>query len=581
MLDLVVKGGTVVDGSGAPRYRADIGVTDGCVVEIGSITERSLRTIDADGAVVAPGFVDIHTHYDAQVFWDPTLSPSSLHGVTTVLGGNCGFSIQPLMRESADYMCQMLARVEGMSLDALRTGLPWDWSSTAEYLDRLEGHLSVNAGFMVGHSAIRRFVMGEHANERTATTDEIRAMASLLRGGLAAGGMGFSSSYARSHNDATGLPVPSRFADGAELVALAGVCREYAGTSLEFLPEVTDPQEPLSSEAVRLMVSMSTAAQRPLNWNVVRPTRTNLAASKEKLRAGTVAAEHGGRVVALMMPPPSSIHLNFLTGFVLDALPGWEAPMALPPAEKLSLLLASQHRRRLEELAGAPNPVRRFADWPRHVITQTFGDATKRYEGRMVGEIAGEEGKRPFDALLDIVCLDELRTRFSVVSPPHTDDDWSAGVSMWRDGRAVIGGSDAGAHLDMIAGFSYPTEILRAARTTGLATIEEVVQVLTDIPARLYGLRGRGRICPGSAADLVVMDEHRVAPAPVESRFDLPGGAGRLFASSEGIDHVVVNGTEICSGGRFTGETPGKVLRSRRDSYTPSLSPGAPLMPAR
>jgi N-acyl-D-aspartate/D-glutamate deacylase len=576
VLDLVVKGGTVVDGSGAPKYQADIGVTDGCVVEIGSITERSVRSIDADGAVVAPGFVDVHTHYDAQVFWDPTLSPSPLHGITSVIGGNCGFSIQPINRESADYMCRMLARVEGMSLDALRSGPPWDWTSTSEYLDRLEGRPSVNAGFMVGHSAIRRIVMGEHANERTATTDEIEAMASLLRQGLAAGGMGFSSSYARSHNDASGLPVPSRFADTAELIGLAGVCREYAGTSLEFLPEVTDPQEPLSSEAIRLMVAMSAAAQRPLNWNVVRPTRANLAASKEKLRAGTVAAEHGGRVVALIMPPPSSMHLNFLTGFVLDILPGWDAPMALPPAEKLSLLQGSLHRRRLEELADAPNPARRFADWPRHVIRKTFCEATKRYEGRVVGDIAREEGKRPFDALLDIVCLDDLRTSFSVVAPPHTDDDWSAGIAMWRDGRAVIGGSDAGAHLDMVTGFSYPTEVLRAARTTGLATIEEVVQVLADIPARLYGLKGRGRISPGSVADLVVMDEHRVAPGPVETRFDLPGGAGRLFASSAGIEHVVVNGVDICSGGQFTSERPGKVLRSGRDSYTPSLTPCAP-----
>ena len=213
------------------------------------------------------------------------------------------------------------------------------------------------------------------------------------------------------------------------------------------------------------------------------------------------------------------------------------------------------------------------------VITKTFSEATKPYEGRVVGDIAREEGKRPFDALLDIVCLDDLRTRFSVVAPPHTDDDWSAGIAMWRDGRAVIGGSDAGAHLDMVTGFSYPTEVLRAARTTGLATIEEVVQVLADIPARLYGLKDRGRICPGSVADLVVMDEHRVAPGPVETRFDLPGGAGRLFASSEGIEHVVVNGVDICSGGQFTGERPGKVLRSGRDSYTPSLTPCAPARP--
>jgi N-acyl-D-aspartate/D-glutamate deacylase len=579
MLDLALKGARVVDGTGAPRFQADIGIRDGRIVEIGTLTEQAARTIDGDGAIAAPGFVDVHTHYDAQAFWDGTLSPSPLHGVTTVIGGNCGFSIQPLRRDSADYVCRMLARVEGMPLEALRSGLPWDWSSTSEYLGRLEGRLSVNAGFMVGHSAIRRIVLGEHANQRAATKAEIDAMCCLLREGLRAGGMGFSSSHARSHNDATGNPVPSRCADDGELVALAGVCREYDGTSLEFLPSVTAPDEPLSAEAVDLMVRMSVSANRPLNWNVVRPTRSNLAASKEKLLAGSVAAEHGGRVVALMMPQPSSMTLNFLTGFVLDILPGWEKPMALASAEKMALLRSPEQRRRLEVLADSPNPVRRFADWGKHVIVETFTEATKRYEGRLVGDIAAEEGKRPFDALVDIVCRDELRTRFAFTTPPHTEHDWAAGIDMWRDGRVVIGGSDAGAHIDMIAGFVYPTAILEAMWRTGLASLEEAVQVLADVPARLYGLKDRGRIRVGAAADLVVIDEERVAPATLQSRFDLPGGAGRIFAGSIGIEHVVVNGVEICSRGEFTDERPGRILRSGRDTYSPSMSMSSPVRP--
>src|SRR6185312_2824182 len=241
MLDLLLTGGTVVDGTGSPRRRADVGVKDGRIVAIGTITDEAAQTVDATGKVITPGFIDVHTHFDAQVFWDSALTPSPLHGVTTVIGGNCGFTIAPLSADPSDgeYLMRMLARVEGMPLESLRDGVPWSWTSTGEYLDAVEkSSLGVNAGFMVGHSAIRRVVMGIESTERESTPDELAAMRRLLHEGLDAGGFGFSSSWARTHNDADRRMVPSRYASRDEILALCAVTGEHEGTQLEFIPMV-------------------------------------------------------------------------------------------------------------------------------------------------------------------------------------------------------------------------------------------------------------------------------------------------------------------------------------------------------
>src|SRR5436190_15308414 len=265
MLDLIIRNGTVVDGTGAPGRLADVGIKDGRIASIGEVDDKATRTIDAEGKVVAPGFVDIHTHYDAQVFWDTTLSPSPLHGVTTVMGGNCGFTIAPLGPEHGDYLMRMLARVEGMPLAALAEGVPWNWCTFGEYLDRIDGTLSPNAGFLVGHSTIRRVVMGDRATEGEATADELAEMCALLDASLTAGGMGFSSSWARTHNDAAGDMVPSRYASEDEILALCSVVREHPGTTLEFIPCVGLFED----FAPDLLTRMSLAANRPINWNVL------------------------------------------------------------------------------------------------------------------------------------------------------------------------------------------------------------------------------------------------------------------------------------------------------------------------
>jgi N-acyl-D-aspartate/D-glutamate deacylase len=570
--DVVIEGGTVIDGSGGPRRSGDIAIKDGRIVQIaepGTLTGDAARRIDATNRVVCPGFVDVHTHYDAQVFWDSTLGPSPLHGVTTAIGGNCGFTIAPLSGrpEDADYLMRMLARVEGMPLASLRDGVPWNWNSFAEYLDSIEGRLSINAGFKVGHSAIRRTVMGEEATRREATSEELAQQMDLLRTSLEAGGIGFSSSWARTHNDAAGDMVPSRYANRDELVAMAGVCSEFPGTSLEFIPCIGEFED----WAIDLMADMSAAAQRQLNWNVMITNAKNIDGCYAKLRAGDVASERGGKVVALTLPMNLGVRLSFEGGFVLDALPGWEEAMFAPHDEKLALLADPAARRQLDELAQQDGPLRNMANWKTKVIFDTVAPENAEFQGRVVADIAEEQDKDPFDALCDIVVADDLHTSFGNPAPIESAADWEARIGLWRDGRAVIGASDAGAHLDLLASFNYGTYVLGNAARGGYIGFEEAISLMTDVPARLYGLTERGRIEEGWHADLVVFDPDAIGSEDLQMRYDMAHGAGRLWADAIGIDNVICGGVSVVEHGSFTDERPGTVLRSGRDTSTPQI----------
>ncbi len=566
MLDLVIRGAEVIDGTGAPRRQADVGIRDGRIVLVGRASESAHRVLDAQGAVLAPGFVDIHTHYDAQVFFDPTLSPSPLHGVTTVVGGNCGFSVAPLTPEAAPYLARMLARVEGMPLESLEGGVPWDWGSFGEYLDRIEGTLAIHAGFLVGHSTLRRVAMGERAVGERAAPGDLEAMGRLLEASLRAGALGFSSSLAPTHNDAEGRPVPSRHAGREELLALASRVARHPGTTLEFIPTVG----PFRDEVVDLMTELSLAARRPLNWNVLGVS----AASdlwREQLRASDAAAERGARVVALTLPQAMTLRLNFRSGFVLDALPGWNEVLGLPVPERRAALADPTVRERL--LRGAHSEeagvFRALTAFEHMVIDEAFTEAGRAFEGRTVGELAAERGVAPFDALLDLALEEDLRTSFMPRIPGDDEASWKARAEAWLDPRTVIGGSDAGAHLDMIDTFAYSTSLLGpAVRDRGLISLEEAVHQLSDVPARLYGLSGRGRVAPGWHADLVLLDPARVGPRRVHTRHDLPGGAGRLYAEADGILRVLVAGVDVVVDGELTDQRPGTVLRSGRDTET-------------
>jgi N-acyl-D-aspartate/D-glutamate deacylase len=567
MLDCVIAGGTVIDGTGAERRDADVGIRDGRVVAIGAVDEPSRERIDARGRVVCPGFVDIHTHFDAQVFWDPALTPSCFHGVTTVAGGHCGFSIAPLTPDAADYLLHMLARVEGMPVAALQEGVPWDWTSFGSYLDRLEGRIGLNAGFLVGHSALRRVVMGESAVGSEATPEQLDAMAALLEESLEAGGLGFSSSNAPTHNDADGQPVPSRHASREEFVRLAAAVRDHPGTTLEFLPTVG----PFDESIHALVTDLSVAADRPLNWNVLVPSRFFPENHQSQLAAGDYAARRGGRVVALTLPQMMSLRINLVSGFIFDALPEWAPVIALPHEERKRALADPAVRKRLDEGAHseAAGALRAIAVWENMTVDETFAPGLEGLKGRKLGDIASERGVTPFDALCDLALEDDLRTSFMPFIPGDDDESWQLRAGVWDDPRAMIGASDAGAHLDMIDTFTLTTTLLgTAVRERKLLSLESAIRKITDDPARLYGFRERGRLAPGWHADIVVFDPDHVGAGPVHTREDLPGGAARLYADALGIDRVLVNGSEIVRDGELTGALPGHVLRSGRDTDT-------------
>ncbi|MCH1512134.1 MAG: amidohydrolase family protein [Acidimicrobiales bacterium] len=572
MFDLLIKGGDVIDGSGKKRFHGDVGIVGDRISAIGNLeTAEAAKVIDAAGKVVTPGFVDVHTHLDAQVFWDETLSPSPLHGVTTIIGGNCGFTIAPLGEDPSvgDYLMRMLSRVEGIPLECLQEGVPWNWKSSAEYFNAIDGNLSINAGFKIGHSALRRVVMGEASTERECTPEELTSMQALLRDGLSAGGIGFSSSWSRTHNDPFGNMVPSRYANRNEMISLCSVLSEFEGTSLEFIPAL-GPFEPW---AMDLMSDMSVAADSPLNWNVLNINARTLDQGKAKLVAGDVAAANGGKVIALTVPMTLALHLNFIGGFVLDALPEWENFILLSKEEKIRLLKDPSGRKALDDNAQKDSPLRNVAHWGAKTIFHTKAPENAEYVGKTIYEIAESTGKSPWDTLVDIALADDLETSFGNPVGEEPDADWEARVEVWRDHRAVIGASDAGAHLDLFLSSNYTTYMLgEAVRKRSLLPLEEAVHLLTEVPAKLYGLRDRGMLIEGSYADILILDEDLIGSNPITIQNDLPLDAQRLFADATGIDSVFCNGKEIVHQGSFTDERPGTFLRSGTHTESPIMA---------
>lgn len=582
MLDTKIVGGEIVDGTGRATFRGDVGIRDGRIVAVGQVDEPARQTIDAAGRVVAPGFIDAHTHYDAQAFWDPTLSPSCYHGVTTVVGGFCGFSIAPLTPDSAAYLKPMLARVEGMPLQTLEAAVPWNWSSFADFLARLEGRIGLNAGFFVGHSAIRRIVMGARAVGEKATPDDVARMRELLDTSLSEGALGFSTTVSPGHNDGDGNPVPSRWADHSEIIELAGVVRGHEGAGLELLPDLE-----FGPGMAELLTEASRAAERAVNWNVLAVTSRPDAASEaaRKLAVTDFARARDGEVIALTIPGAPGVYMNLFTGVGFDALPGiWRELFKLPVAERIRKFRDPQVRKTMaDDAARFPTtsvnaPVARFGEFR---VVSIQAEANKPCEGRLVGEIAQEQGREPLEVMLDIAVEDGLKTIFSPNYGGHDRASFELRGALWADDRTLIGGSDAGAHLDQIDTFAFSTELLQnGVRTHGVISLEQAVHAITQRPARYFGLVDRGVLAEGAHADVVVFDPATVGRGPTYMRYDLPGGRDfRLYAEALGIGHVLVNGVEIVRDGAHTGAMPGAVLRGGRDTRTPRLDalrhPGA------
>ncbi len=572
MLDVLIRNGSVVDGTGAPARGADIGIRDGRIASLERSTERARRTIDADGLTLVPGFVDLHAHYDAQVFWDQALSPSPLHGVTTVVGGNCGLTLAPVEPGDEDFLTRLLARVEAIPVEALTAGVTFRWNTFPEFLDVVESlSLGPNIGFMVGHSAIRRAVMGAAASSDAASDEQLGRMRELLSEAIAAGGLGFSTANVVTQVDGDGRPTPPNFATRDEFVGLSEVCGWHPGTSIEFIPDSF--LRGFSDEDIDLMADMSAAANRHLNWNTPLVNKTAPDLYQRQLMASDVAAARGGRVVPMFMPQNGPNQQDFLRGYVFRALPGWGWLFDLSVEDRIDALRQPEVRDRLRaaldaETAGLAVSIR--ASWGRYFVNEPADPALCHLQGRRVGDIARERGVSDFDAALDIAVEAELDVGF--VRYPYSDDDaWSsaARVDVLRDPRVVLGASDAGAHMDMMVGADFPTRCLgELVREKGVFSLEELVHQLTEVPARLYGLRDRGTLTEGAFADIVLLDPDTVAAGQLHTIRDLPSGAPRLVTESAGIHRVLVAGTEIAVDGEITDARPGRLIRSGRDTET-------------
>jgi N-acyl-D-aspartate/D-glutamate deacylase len=561
-----VRGALVIDGSGAPGRRADVVMAGGRFVHDGG--RPADVTIDADGLVAAPGFIDLHTHYDAQIFWDPGLSPSPQHGVTTVIMGNCGFSLAPMAPHHEDYVARMLARVEGMPYAAIANAVPWGWRSYGELLSVVEGRgAAVNVGVMAGHSTIRRLVMGDRAVGETATPVDLEAMAAVLDAALTDGALGFSTSQASTQPDADGQPVPSRWATGSELRALAARVKDHEGTMLQYAP----PGDRFNDETLDLMTTMSAVADRPLNWNLLIVGRYDAGYCEHQLSATRVALGAGAVVRGLVRPDPAIFRVTFRNCRTMTAFRDWEE-LDRPPEERRALLRDRHVRAGLRWRAEAAVRGRVSAElyvrWADYVVGETFSAENAGRRGRRVGDLAAEWRCEPFDALLDIALADDLRTGFYPRADDGGDVGWRERARLCSDPRMIVGGSDAGGHLDMMCGPVYTTTLLCEYPRRDLLKMEECVRLITTVPAQYAGLHNRGSIAPGFHADLVLFDPDAVSTGPFDFVSDLPGGGARVLAEGRGIERVFVNGEQIVVGGRPTAARPGTVLRSGRDTHT-------------
>ncbi|MGE0880306.1 MAG: amidohydrolase family protein [Acidimicrobiia bacterium] len=569
MLDVVIKGGTIVDGSGRAAFVGDLGVRAGRIVAMGApgtVDESAARIVDASGLVVTPGFVDPHTHYDAQLWWDPLATPSSWHGVTSIVGGNCGFALAPLHDVDADYTRKMMAKVEGMPLAALENGLPWSWETFEQYLNGLDGRVAVNAGFLVGHCALRRYVMGADSVGREATVDELTAMERELRRSIEAGGLGFSTTRSSTHSDGAGDPVPSRWASEDEVLRMCRVVGAYPGTTLEAMMEGCIGR--FTADEIELLATMSATARRPLNWNVLTVDAQDPTKVDHQLGAARRARELGGRVVALTMPIAVPMNMSFNSFCALWLLPGWGDVLNVDPAERMRRLSDPSIRAKmLSDAAGSK--FGRLSEMGNFVIGDTYAEVNQRFRGRRVDDIARELGVDDFAALASIVVDDELRTVLWPVPAEEDDAQRRTRAGVWVHDDIMLGGSDAGAHLDRMCGSPYPTKFLGdVLRGHQLLDLSTAVRLITSVPADLFGLRERGRLAPGCFADIVVFDPTTIDAGSATLVTDLPGDSSRLIAPAVGVRHVFVNGVETIVDGTPTGATPGTVLRSGRDTVT-------------
>jgi N-acyl-D-aspartate/D-glutamate deacylase len=543
-MSFVLRNGLLIDGTGGPGLAADVQVTGSRISAVDKPgTLSGDQVIDVDGLVVAPGFIDVHTHYDAQVFWDRDLSPSCWHGVTTVVMGNCGFGIAPTRPEHRETIARTLENVEGMSFEALTAGIPWTFESFPDYLLALKAEPTrLNVGAFIGHTPLRLYVMGDDV-ERPASAAEVAQMRAVVGEALEAGAMGFATSGSPSHQGAYGRPVPSRFADvREEIFALA----EVLGEKGRGVVQATTGPELFLEE----LAEISLKSGRPVTWTALLTGMTGRHSPFDLLDRGSGL---GGEVWPQIACRPIVMQLSLEDPFPFGVVPAGKEVLAVPRNERAALYANAEWRNR----ARAQLADTWAARWPRTTVQET--SVHTELVGRDVLDIATERGRDPFDTLVELSLAEDLKTRFRIVL--FNDDEETIG-RLLQDDRTLLALSDAGAHASQLCDACFSTDLLgHWVRELGVLDLEQAVWRLTGHPASVFRISDRGHIAPGYWADIVAFDLDKVGASQLERVWDLPGGSDRLIAQSTGIEHVWVNGQAIRTAGRdVDGARPGLVL---------------------
>jgi N-acyl-D-aspartate/D-glutamate deacylase len=555
-MDILIRNGTLVDGTGAKARQADVGIVNGKISEVGKPSGPAKRTIDASGLVVAPGFIDPHTHYDAQICWDGATTPSSWHGVTSVVMGNCGVGIAPCRPATREIAMRDLVNVEAIPFEVLNAGITWDWETFPEYMDAAARRKpSLNLAFMAPLTPFRHYVMGDASMQRAANADETAKIKALLGEAMDAGAFGFSSTLLNQHMGYEGKPLACRNASREEIKAYCNALKERGKGAIEYaMTRQIGVMEPPELDLLDFMLEES---GRPVTFIALFDRDDLPEAVRDTLKKARPMIAKGARPQT--SPLPLTREVNMRNPFAFAAFPAWKRVFEDKSKEAQARVYADPaFRNAFREDLKRPAS---FGNWARITLHEVKNPALKKLEGRTVAEIAKERGKDGVDTFLDLTLEDDLDNEYTMQTFNNRPERMA---EILNDRSMLLGLGDGGAHLDMLCDSGYPTFVLgHWVREAGVLTLEEAVRRMTSDPADFYGIRDRGRLSPGLAADVVLFDPATVGSGGRPERiFDLPGGGKRMVMRSKGIEMTLVNGEPTWENGKLTGAAAGRVLRS-------------------